>query len=294
MTRALAVTVPALTRRSVLVVVVVAILAVPNAMLLGETFGFIASRHYVLDWWLFSEAVERIGSGRMYDWGAPGQFGDVYDYRYSPLFAYVMVPFTWLGLTIWRVLHLAALLLLPRKLAFVALLAWPFWHDLAHANVMIFAAVTGFLALRGSRWATAAYLVIALLVPRPLYVPLLVWIAWKRPEWRLPMLAMGTVYGALTLATGEAFAFLASLTRGTELMALQYNWGPTAWVGPVWLLAGIPIGAFLTWKGRIGWAALAGSPHILPYYLMVLLWEVGPATGTGSDAPAKTQAGRLP
>ncbi len=47
-------------------------------------------------------------------------------------------------------------------------------------------------------------------------------------------------------------------------------------------------------EGQNRVAALAGSPHILPYYLLVLLWEVGLTTGTGSGAPAETQTGGLP
>lgn len=296
MIRSLSTSVPRVSLRLVLILGVVAVLAVPNAILLGEAFSFMATRDYVFDWWLFGEASSRIGTGTMYDWGLPGQFGDVYDYRYSPLFAYLVTPFTWWGIWLWRGLHLAALLLLPRRLALLVLLAWPFWLDVANANVMTFAVVLGFLALRGNRVAMLAYVALALLVPRPLYVPLLAWLAWRRPDWRLPMIAVVVAYGFLTLLTGEALPFLASLTRGTELIGLDYNWGPSALIGPAWLLLGVPLAAWLTWRGRVGWAGLAISPHVLPYYLLVLLWELrglvdqGPVGGSSRAAVTPPRA----
>jgi hypothetical protein len=285
MIRSISSSLPPISLRLVLLLAVVAVLSVPNAILLGEVFGFMATRDYVFDWWLFGEASARIGTGRMYDWGAPGQFNDIYDYRYSPLFAYVVTPFTWLGIWVWRALHVAALLLLPRRLALLALIAWPFWLDVAHANVMTFAAVSGYLALRGSRWGTASFVVLALLVPRPLYVPLLCWIAWKQPGSRLLMLGIACAYALLTVMTGEAIPFLLSLTRGTELMGLEYNWGPSAILGPAWLIMGVPLGVWLTYRGNVGWAGIAISPHVLPYYLLALLWEVRPmvASANGSD-----------
>lgn len=276
---------PPIKPRVVLLLAGIAVLSVPNVILLKEAFGFMATREYVLDWWLFGEASARIGTGRMYDWGMPGQFGDVYDYRYSPLFAYVIAPFTWLGIWWWRALHVAALLLLPRRLALLLLLAWPLWFDVAHANVMTFGAVFGFLALRGSTLGTVAYVLIALLVPRPVYLPLLMWIVWKRPEWRIPVLGTAGVYAGLTLATGEGLAFLTSLTRATELMALDYNWSPTAFIGPAWFLLGVPLAIWLTWRGNVGWAGLAISPHVLPYYLLVLTWEYGHRSRFHDDVP---------
>jgi hypothetical protein len=105
-------------------------------------------------------------------------------------------------------------------------------------------------------------------------IPLVLWLLWKQPQLRLPVAGMTAGYLVLTFATGEAFAFALSLARGPELMVLEYNWGPTAWFGPAWLLIGIPLGVWLTWNGRVGWAALAASPHVIPYYLLVLLWEV--------------------
>ena len=261
--------------RTVALLCVAAVLAVPNVMLMGESFRFIATRDFVWDWWLFEQAADRIGTGTMYEWGAPAPYGlDAYEYRYSPSFAYLMAPVTWAGLAVWRVAHVAVLALLPWKLALLTLLLWPFWFDVAHGNVLTFVAVFGFLALRGSRWATVAYFALTLLVPRPLMIPLAAWILWRRPEWRVPVAGMVAVYGLLTLATGEGFAFLASLAHGGDMVAFDYNWGPSQFIGAWWMLVGVPLAAWLTYRDRVGWAALAISPYVLPYYLLVLLWEI--------------------
>ncbi len=63
MIRSLPVLLPPISPRLVLLLAAAAVLAVPNAILVGEAFGFIATRDYVLDWWLFGEASARIGTG---------------------------------------------------------------------------------------------------------------------------------------------------------------------------------------------------------------------------------------
>jgi hypothetical protein len=80
---------------------------------------------------------------------------------------------------------------------------------------------------------------------------------------------MAAGVGALTLATGLTDEWLRELlTHGARMNEWLFNVGPSRFVGTWWLLAGIPLGAWLTWKGRIGLASLAVSPYLLPYYLM--------------------------
>ena len=246
---------------------------IPNILIFRFALGtFQLEHHHIFDWWLMEEAVERIGTGTMYAWSA-GEPHD-YTYRYAPLLTYVMAPLVVLGLEVWRLLHVAALLLLPKWLAAVTLVAAPFWFDVAHGNFVTFAFVFGYLALQGSRWATVAYIVLALLVPRPLMLPLIAWILWKRPEWRLPTAGIVAVYSVLTLATGEGFTFLASLRDAGDMLAYDFNWGASRFIGLWWMLIGIPLGVWLTIKGRVGLAGLAVSPYLIPYYLLVLLWEL--------------------
>jgi hypothetical protein len=66
-----------------------------------------------------------------------------------------------------------------------------------------------------------------------------------------------------------AAQMIARLFAGsTSEIEWMFNVGPSRWLGAWWLLAGIPLAAWLTWRGRVGLASLAVSPYLLPYYLM--------------------------
>lgn len=262
--------------------------AVPNAYLLWESFGMILGYDGpVLDFWIMGEALTR----PMYDWG-PGEPFD-YSYRYSPLLPYVMSPFVALGLDVWRALHLVALAALPWKVIPLVLLFGPFWYDVAYANVLTFVAVLGWHALQGKRWAVVGYFVLFALVPRPLMVPLAVWLVWKQPEarrWAAGVAAVGLV---LTAATGELLPWVGAVLRGEDMMGSAFDVGPSRWLGWWWLALGVPLGGWLTWKGRVGLAGLAVSPYVLPYYGMILLWELRnavPGAGPAERRPDDTVA----
>jgi hypothetical protein len=65
----------------------------------------------------------------------------------------------------------------------------------------------------------------------------------------------------------------------------QQNVGPTRLLGPAWLLIGIPLGLWLTLKGRLGLAGMALSPYLFPHYYLALLWEAAPGVDGDSIAP---------
>ena len=255
-------------------VVAALMIVIPN-LIYGGAYALATLRGgTAFDWWDLSEAGRRVvqDPANLYahDFLAPYTHG----FRYSPLFAWLMVPIAFAGITIWRLAHFAVLALLPGRLAVIALLTWPFWEDVWHGNVLVFSFVTAYLALRGTRWAGVAFLLIALLVPRPLYLPILAWLAWKQPTWRLPGLAIVLVIGVATLATGLTGAWIgATLDMGYQL-GYGLNLSPTRFIGPWWLLLGVPLGAWLTWRGHLGWAAFAVSPYVLPYYLIFGLLEL--------------------
>jgi hypothetical protein len=105
-------------------------------------------------------------------------------------------------------------------------------------------------------------------------LPVAAWLLWRQPGLRWPFVAMAAGVGALTLATGLTDEWLRELlTHGARMNEWLFNVGPSRFVGTWWLLAGIPLAAWLTWKGRIGLASLAMSPYLLPYYLMFGLLE---------------------
>ena len=226
------------------------------------------------DWTSFVEAGRRITSG-----------GDVYSveadyaFRYSPLLAYVFAFLAPMGVLAWRLIHvlaLAGMVMVERRLWPMALLlavSWPFWFDIEAGNLMTFVVVSGALALRDSRWGTAAYLVFALLVPRPLMLPLLAWLLWQRPQWRVPFLAMLVASILLTVPTGLLGTWVGALVNSADEVGSILNFGPSRAVGPAWVPIGLVLAAWLTWRGRLGLASLAASPYWFPYYFAVLAWE---------------------
>jgi hypothetical protein len=149
--------------------------------------------------------------------------------------------------------------------------------------------VAGAAALAGSRIGTGVYLLLALLMPRPLAVPLLVWLLWKRPEWRIPFAVAVVLNVVAVVALGYGPAWLTALLHAGEGTSVA-DFGPAAFIGTLWVPIGLVLAAFLTWRGRLGLASLAASPYWLPQYLLMLLLDIVPvrerqeAVGAGPPA----------
>jgi hypothetical protein len=112
-------------------------------------------------------------------------------------------------------------------------------------------------------------------------LPLLVWILWKRPEWRLPSIGIAVGLLLASLATGQGGEWLVSLLHtGQEF---GFDIGPGRIIGLWWVPIGAVLAAILTWKGRLGWASLAASPYWLGYYLLMGLLELGPVPQLGDE-----------
>jgi hypothetical protein len=243
---------------------------------------------YAFDWTNFVEAAERFGTGTLYDQEPP------YAFRWSPVAAWLLGFVTLMPLWLWQVLHVAALPLLGSwLLAGVVLASYPFWFDVQTGNLMTFVTVAGFLALGGSRVATAAFLVLAVLIPRPLMLPLALWLLWRRPATRLPFAAFFVVHALVVVGLGYAQDWVGALTDVNAELVNDFNFGPSRFIGPLWIPIGLALAAWLTWRGRLGLASLAISPYWLPYYFLMLVLEVrSPPLPAPRPAPAGAQSGR--
>jgi hypothetical protein len=186
---------------------------------------------------------------------------------------------------IWRALHVAGALALPTWPMRILLLAsWPFAFDLQLGNVMTFVLLAAAWALRRNRLAALVFLAFCLLFPRPFMLPIAGWLLWQQAWLRWPFVILFGLHAALVLATGLGGAWLTQLFGSTEMVGSVFNVGPTAVVGLWWLFAGIPLGAWLFWRGRVGFAGLAVSPYLLPYYLMVALLDLPSSRDPGGVA----------
>jgi hypothetical protein len=140
---------------------------------------------------------------------------------------------------------------------------------------MAFILLAAAWALRGSRIATGIYLVLVFLVPRPLMLPVAAWLLWKRTEWRGPFVAAFALHAVAVIATGWAGPWLGTLVAAGADASLPSNVGPGRLIGTLpWILIGLPLAAYLTWRGRLGFASIAASPYWLPYYLIMPLLEL--------------------
>lgn len=223
-----------------------------------------------VDWKVIQTAAERIVAGI-----SPYQPDDEFLWLWSPLAAWLLVPVVQAGVVFWVALHFAALALLrDRYMIGLFLISFPFWWDVHVGNTMTFVVVAGVLAIRGTFAGQLAFGTLALLMPRPLMLPLLLWLVWREPRVRLPYVVLALVHGAAVIATGFAADWLAVLFMTAQHhFSANVNFGPSRLIGQWWVPIGLALGAWLTWKGRIGQASLVVSPYWFPQYFLTVLLD---------------------
>ena len=254
---------------------VVACLVLPGLLQLGliamDFEGYVQRGPF--DWNTLQVAAERIAAGE--NPYAPLRDGTSVSFRWSPLAAWMLVGLTALPWPAWSALHLAGLAALrDLRLIAVVALSWPFVLDVIDGGVMVFVALTAFWAYRGSTAAGIGFLALALLVPRPIMLPLAAWLLWTRPTWRLPFVVAVLAHAGAVVLTGwhvEWAERLLSLTR--EEVHVSLNLAPSRWIGTAWVPLGVAFAVVLAWRGRLGWASLAISPYLFPPYLLMLVLE---------------------
>lgn len=227
------------------------------------------------DWWILSAIPDRLR-----------------DFRWSPVAAWALAAIVPIGLAGWIALHGAALLLVrDARMVLLILLSWGFWMDASTGNLFVVVFVAALLALRGNTVATVSYFALCLLMPRPVQLPLLAWLLWKRPAVRLPFIAVAIAHTALVVLSGygdDWMAVLLSTTSSESSLPFPINSAPSAIIGPaLWLIAGVPLAAWLLMRGRVGWASLALSPYWLAQYWLMPLLDLA-----GRPAASEQQAAR--
>jgi hypothetical protein len=254
-----------LAKRALLIVAVMV-----NIYLLGIIIAGFFFSDVGFDWALYKEAGRRVFEGGLYSWP-----GTPYAFRYSPVSAYLFAALTPLGYLGWSLLHIASLAALPRRLAILALVTFPFWADVYNGNLTTFAVVAAVAALAGSRFGAVSLFALAVLAPRPLVLPVILWLLWKRPNLRLIFVAVFVIHLALVLASGWGGEWLASFSRSADDFAGRVDFGPARFIGVAWVPIGLALAAWLTWKGKLGLASLAASPYWLLHYFLMLMLDTG-------------------
>ena len=241
------------------------------------------------DWQIWEQVPERLATGELYT-EEPG----TYLFYFAPAMAWLLSAVVPLGYSLWWALHLGVLpLLRDWRLIALALLSVPVWLDMMMAGLIVFVFVAGVLALRGSYAGGLVYLTLSLLMPRPLQLPLVVWLLWQRPSLRWPFVAMVSVLAATTIGSGYAADWvIALLDLGRKHTEWPSNLSPSRFLGLAWYPLGFALAAWLTLRGRVGFAALAISPYLPPSYLLLLLWEVSRAPEAWNRGPPAGGAAR--
>lgn len=229
------------------------------------------------DWMLWRALPEALAARDLY-----GVHAHTGPFVWSPVAA-VAMQFAWPFYWPWLIAHFAVLPLLRdwRMVAFV-LLSFGFWTSTWSGSPFIFIFVAAVLAYRGSRPAALVYIGLTLLIPRPLQLPLAAWLLWRMPEIRWPSALMFVVHAGFVLASGYALDWVATVGAHT---VTDGNYGPTRFFGPGLLIIGIPLGAWLLWRGRPGLSGLAMSPYWLPEYLMFALLDLLPGRTAHASTP---------
>ena len=240
------------------------------AFLAGYVGWVIAHQGGPFDYPIFAEATTRLFDGTLYQWDAHG-----YIYPYSPLFAWLFVPFATAGIYVWWALHFVCVALIPSWPWRIAiLLSAGFWMDTWEGNVTAFFMLAGYWAVRGNRLGGWAFLVLSLLIPKPQFLAGMIWLIWREPAYRRPyFLVVVPVYAALVLATGYGFEWLAALPGSSHDIGGPFNFLPSRLIGPWWLLLGLPLGAWLIRTDRPGWAGIAMSLYAGPPQMLLLVME---------------------
>ena len=219
------------------------------------------------DWRLFTDAGQRIAAGEN-PYYLPA---DQVSFRWSPLLAWFFALIAPIGAWGWTALSLATLALLRDwRLIAAFLVAWPFWRDIETGASFMFVPLLAIVALRGSRPAALAYVALAVLVPRPLMLPVLAWLLWREPSLRVPSVVIALLLSVATVATGWADEWIAFLIDAAGESGALLTPLPT--LGPFWLGV-VAVGVWLTVKGRLGLASLAFAPYLTPSYPLMLLLE---------------------
>lgn len=262
----------------------VAVIVAVTSPLAVYWWQLIAEGSVAFDWRIFVEAGERAwrGSPDLYEVNA------VYSFRHSPLMAFAMPAIAWIGTLGIRLVTLAAAVAMPTwPMRLLALASWPFVVDVQHGTFITLIVCVAAWALRGRRWASIAYLALALLSPRPLMLPVAAWLIWRQPDIRpaAALLVLANAVGVVATGYADDWAQML-LNTGTDMIEAPFNLAPSRVIGAAWVPIGLVLAAWLTIRGRIGLAALAANPYILPHYLLFVLIELDRRRGGVSKPSA--------
>jgi hypothetical protein len=106
-------------------------------------------------------------------------------------------------------------------------------------------------------------------------LPLAAWLLWHRMAWRVPFALFLIGHTLVVFVSGYGSGWVAALLTVAPELTSEFNLGPSALIGLLWVPIGAVLAVWLTARGRLGAASMAASPYWLPYYYLMLLLEQG-------------------
>jgi hypothetical protein len=258
--------------------------SLPRDLFIGLAFGFIALRLADIRPWdqsVDAYAYWSTRDGVFYEGSSVGVLGS---YLYSPAFAHLLIPLTWLAWSlfnaIWTALNCAILWYLAGRWSLLVLLFLPIPLEIVSGNVHL---IYAYVAVAGLRWpALWAIPLITKITPG---VGLL-WFLVRR-EWRNLAIAIGVTAALVGVSA------LLNLDAWKEWIGLLMNssQAPTNTPGfyiPVPLPLRLAVAAML-----VIWGARTDRPWVLPIAMTLalpLLWLNGLAVLAGLLPTLRRQA----
>ena len=220
------------------------------------------------DWAIWKELPDALSDGRLYHLQTDVPF------VWSPVVAPVMALVGLTGFWPQAVLQVSLVALLRDRLMILLVLSsFLFWPAVAGGNPLFtLTLVAAIGAFRGSHGWSLGFLVLATLIPRPLTMPLAVWLLWRRSRLRWPFAGLLAAHAAVVAATGYIGPW-AEIMRDLAAAMPAGSWGTEALAG-TWMLVRVPLGVWLTYRNHPGWGGLLVSPYILSGYLLFPIIEM--------------------
>jgi glycosyl transferase family 87 len=272
---------------------------------------FVALRLFAIDPWADSVDAYAYWTTRSGDFYAAADTGRIGAYLYSPAFAQLLAPLTWLPVNvftaIWTAINCAALWYLLRRWSLPSLLFLPIPFEIISGNVHLLYAVAIVVGFRGFRWASSwALMFITKITP---FVGVL-WFLIRR-EWRSSAAAIGVtaaVVGVSFLLDPDAWRQWIAILR-TDLTS---GAGTGTLDTPGWYLAVPLLPRLVAAAALVVVAALTDRRWVVPFAVVlalpviwlnglavlvavVPLWQarsvsVAQATAAPAAAPGRTTA----
>lgn len=194
---------------------------------IGLSVGTVAGFKPGADWAVLEYAAREAGTPALY---AERGSGGTATFVWSPVAAHLLQLLTPVGMYVWMAASFAAAFAMPTwRLRLIVLVSWPFWSDVMTGNLLTVIFLSAVWALRGSTVGTLTFFAFSLLIPRPLLLPTVLWILWRRTEWRWRFAAMFAVHTMAVWWTGLGPTWIETvLTTGPGLQELVIKPRPDA------------------------------------------------------------------